>query len=96
MLERSFKNGKMTRGVENVIIGDDDDTSGYLPFYSVDTYEEVFGILKLALEAGEIVQKDGRYYETTLMYDQTIENLTLAGERLAELHGKWKESHADH
>jgi hypothetical protein len=61
---------------------------GFLPFYSVDTQEEVDAIIKLALEAGEFVQKNGELYETTLIYNQSLDNLYLAGEKLAELHKK--------
>lgn len=80
----------MTREVERVVMGEGEDTSGFLPFYSVDTEEEVHTLIQLALEQGEFVEKDGRIYETTLIYDQTLENLNLAGERLKELHEQWK------
>lgn len=60
---------------------------GHLPFYSVDTREEVDALIALALERGEFVrQADGGLVEMTLYNDQTIENLRLAGERLAALH----------
>lgn len=65
---------------------------GYLPFYSVDTKEEADALMALALERGEFYrQPDGIILEMTLYSDQTLENLYLAGERLAALHVKIKE-----
>lgn len=61
--------------------------NGYLPFYSVDTREEADALVALAIEAGEFVQgPNGEIIEVTLAYEQTLENLNLAGDRLAALH----------
>lgn len=60
---------------------------GYLPFYSVDTKEEADAILERAIEVGEIVRRDdGALVEVTLAYEQTLENLELAGQRLWAIH----------
>lgn len=60
---------------------------GHLPFYSVDTIEEAEALIEAALACGEFArQKDGTLIETTLMYDQTPENLAVASDRLAALH----------
>lgn len=64
-----------------------DPLKGYLPFYSVDTREEADALVELALERGEFFrQSDGTIIESTLLVEQTLENLELAGERLAALH----------
>lgn len=60
---------------------------GRLPLMSVDTAEEAEALIELAIERGELFRReDGALIETTLMYEQTLENLYLAGERLASLH----------
>ncbi len=64
---------------------------GYLPFYSVDTREEADAIIFEALRCGEFhMQYDGSIVEVTLLYEQSLENLDLAGERLAEIHERIK------
>ncbi len=55
---------------------------GFLPVYSVDTEEEAHDLLVLACEtnlAGEFIAKE-------LVMEQTLDNLTAFGERLAEVH----------
>lgn len=60
---------------------------GRLPFYSVDTAEEAEALVALAVERGEFYRReDGVLIETTLLHEQTLENLELAGDRLAALH----------
>lgn len=91
MVERDFhpKTGRMTSKISPE---DKARIKGHLPFYSVDTQEEVDGIIQLALEQGEFVQRpDGAIFESTLLYDQSLDNLYLAGDRLAALHEQWKE-----
>lgn len=57
---------------------------GFLPFFSLDTREEVDAVIARAIEKGEISrQADGTLVEMTLLYEQTLENLELAGARLA-------------
>jgi hypothetical protein len=84
VVERDFtRDGKMK------IIGQKDrkDLNGYLPFFSVDTREEADAVIAEALRVGELWrQADGTIVETTLLHEQTIENLRLAGERMAEIH----------
>lgn len=68
---------------------------GHLPFYSVDTREEVEALTKLALQRGEFfLQADGSIIEMTLLEEQTVDNLRLAGERLAALHAELREETA--
>lgn len=60
---------------------------GHLPFYSVDTMEEALALVELAVSEREFFRKpDGTLIEVTLVLDQTVDNLTLAGQRLAALH----------
>jgi hypothetical protein len=65
---------------------------GYLPFYSVDSWDEANVLIEAALERGEFLrQADGTIIEATLVYDQTLDNLHLAGDRLSALHEELKE-----
>lgn len=85
VVERDFtKTGRM----RNVSAADRAKLKGYLPFFSVDTKEEADALVELAIERGEFIRReeDGVLFESTLLYDQTIENLNLAGDRLAALH----------
>ena len=64
---------------------------GHLPFYSVDTVEEAEALIEAAIAAGEFFRReDGSIIEVTLAYDQTPDNLRLAGENLAAIHRKMR------
>lgn len=68
---------------------DEQRIKGRLPFFSVDTREEVNAVIREALAVGELAYNNaGQLVETTLAYEQTLDNLQLAGERLAEIHAR--------
>jgi hypothetical protein len=89
VVERDFTpKGKM----KPVSAADRKKLKGRLPFYSVDTKEEADALIEMALERGEFVRTDdGRLMEVTLIYEQTLDNLYLAGDRLAAIHEELKE-----
>ena len=87
VVERDFApNGHMKRKLSPA---DESRVKGKLPFYSVDTKAEADALVELAVETGEFFRReDDTLIEVTLAYEQTLDNLRLAGERLAGLHAK--------
>jgi hypothetical protein len=88
VVERDFtRSGKMMRSMSPE---DRARVKGHLPFYSVDTREEADALIAAAVESGEFIRReeDGALFEATLLREQTVDNLDLAGERLAQLHAQ--------
>lgn len=85
VVERDFtRNGRMKVKVSPA---DEKRLKGHIPFYSVDTREEADALIEAAVAAGEFARTaDGRLVEMTLYEEQTLDNLLLAGKRLADIH----------
>lgn len=85
MVERDFtRTGKMKHKLPPE---DARRIKGHLPFFSVDTQEEVDAVIAEALRVGEFARNGrGDLVEVTLAYEQTPENLREAGRQLEEIH----------